>query len=330
MNCRWLIVLSCFLLTSCQELKEEPPVLFKGREMTIDYHLTVGHPLSSEEKSRVESAIGRIFSEIDGIYNKWNPESEISKINKMQAGVWQSVSPELYSFLLQTEDFVKLTDSLFDPTVEPLQNLWKERLNDGLKPTEAEIASLMPAIGWHKNIVLNEGKILKKDGRTQIDLGGIAKGHAVDLMIKELQQEGFSNLFFEWGGEIKAVGTHPTGRDWRAYIARLENSKPSDAVALVDLKNQSLATSGDYFQYWNIETPVGKKTFCHIFDPKKGTPIEIKMGSIASATILSDSCIKADALAKVLMLFDTQHEAEKWFQNIQKEDSSLTCWILTR
>lgn len=323
----WLVV----ILSSC---RSSTPTIhlshFNQNAMTIDYHITIGDTLITSQKERVQRIIEATFQEIDAIYNKWNPHSELSQLNTLPAHTPFSLSPQLNLFLQHVDYLVKLSGGRFDPTIEPIQQLWKTKLEQGECPTIQEIAALKPCIGWH-TLHISQGVLYKEDGRTQLDLGGIAKGYCVDLLIERLHQMGIENLYVEWGGEIRTLGFHPSKRPWRVFISRLANPDPIQAIAQIDLIDRALATSGDYFQYWKVKNDQGEeKIYCHIFNPLTLTPLEVKTGSVASASLLALDCMTADALAKVLMLFDSVKEAQAWIEKMQKQLPYLACWIVTR
>ncbi len=320
------------LLSSCQSPTPPPARLthFSQNIMTIDYHISIGDRLSAQKKDQVQKIIHATFQEIDSIYNKWNPSSEISHLNQLSAHTPYSLSPQLYQFLQRLNELVALSEGRFDPTIEPLQQLWKNRLAEGTFPSRQEIEELKPCLGWH-TIHFANGTFYKEDGRTQLDLGGVAKGLCVDLLIDRLHQAGLQHLFVEWGGEIRTLGFHPSRRPWQVYISQLDNPDPSQAIAHLELTNRALATSGDYYQYWTVLTATGEeKAYCHIFNPLTLEPLEIKPGSVASASLLALDCVTADALAKVLMLFDTIEEAQAWLKTLQQQHPYLACWIATR
>lgn len=317
-----------FLLSGCSQTTDES-TSFSGNAMTIDYHITVGQSLNASEKKKVEQLVAEVFYKIDSIFNKWNAGSEISIINKLDKDTIHTLSPDLANLFMRIDGFVKLSEGRFDPTVEPLEKLWKVHLEKGLEPSSDSINNISHCIGWDKFIIQNNS-LYKLEQSSQIDLGGIAKGLCVDMIVEKLTEAGFSNLFVEWGGDIRAIGNHPSKRPWRLYIAHPENSDPNKAVAELPLNNQAIATSGDYFQFWMIENENQQRTYCHIFDPLKLRPLEVTHGSIASASLLANDCVTADALAKVLMLFDTQEEAKNWFIKVQEKHPEMNCWIVTR
>lgn len=298
--------------------------------MTIDYRIIVGDPLNQSERQVIQKIIDDTFEEIDLIYNKWNPLSEISRINSLKEGIAYPLSPKLASFLYLIDKMVDLSEGRFDPTIEPVQKLWVENLNQGKEPDQSEIEAIKPCIGWN-TLIIEDGFLTKKDERTQLDFGGIAKGFCVDLLMERINRAGFRNLYVEWGGEIKTSGYHPTGRPWRIYISRLADSDPERALLHLNLVDKALATSGDYFQSWTIlDTKGDTKTYCHVMNPLTLSLIEVKKGSVASATLLADDCFKADALAKVLMLFNSVEEAQDWMKKLQVNEPTLACWIFIR
>lgn len=327
-----VLILIFFLLNGCQPSSPSAaqPTHFTQNIMTIDYHISIGDPLTFDKKQQIQKVIDTTFQEIDAIYNKWNPYSELSHLNALPAHTPYSLSPQLHQFLQRLDILVQLSEGRFDPTIEPLQQLWKTKLEQGRCPTQQEIEALKPCVGWH-TLHIENGIFYKEDERTQLDLGGVAKGLCVDLVIERLSQIGLHHLYVEWGGEMRTFGLHPSNRPWRVYISRLANSDPSQALAHVDLLNRALATSGDYFQYWKVTTDQGEdKIYCHIFNPLTFTPLEVKSGSVASASLLALDCTTADALAKVLMLFDSSEEALEWIKQLQVQFPYLICWIATR
>jgi thiamine biosynthesis lipoprotein len=327
----WIIrLLFIILLAGCQSSKPLHLTVFTQNIMTIDYRILVGHLLNPEQKLLIQEIIQGAFSEINAIYNKWNPHSEISLLNRLKAYETVTLSPQLYHFFSQIDQIVQLSEGRFDPTIEPLQQLWKTKLEAGFKPTPEEIEILKSCVGWDK-IHFQEGVFYKEDSRTSLDLGGIAKGLCVDLLVERLKAIGFHHLYVEWGGEIRTSGAHPTGRPWQIYIRHFNTSDPNQAIAFLSLQDQAIATSGDYFQFWTVQDQAGHmQTYCHLFNPQTLSPLLVKPGSIASVSLVAKSCIMADGLAKVAMLFDSMEESKKWIEKIQEKYPDITFWLATR
>ncbi len=316
------------LLGSCQSSSFHPTV-FTQNVMTINYRILVGERLTTTQKAQIQNIIDATFHEIDHLYNKWNPSSELSQLNALPADTPYLLSKELFRFFEHLDMLIQLSEGYFDPTVEPLQQLWKKYLVQQRIPSLEEIEALKPCIGWH-HIHFKDGIFYKDHGQTQLDLGGVAKGFCVDLLIERLQRANFQHLYVEWGGDMRTLGRHPAKRPWCVYISHLDNPDPTQAIAQLELTNRALATSGDYFQFWKVQLEAEEKTYCHIFNPFTLTPLEVKSGSIASASLLAKDCLTADALAKVLMLFDNVEEAQAWIEKLQEQLPELACWLVVR
>ncbi|MEC7839552.1 MAG: FAD:protein FMN transferase [Chlamydiota bacterium] len=291
----------------------------------MSYKVIIGKNLDNQKRSEVNRIIDMTFEEVDKVYNNWNPESELSHLNNAKANVWIKLSPKLESLLLFTEKLVKATKGLYDPTVSPAHQLWKSSLCKGIVPSPEKIQSVAETVGWN-NLIFKEGSVQKKHSLMSIDLGGIAKGYCVDLLVERLNLAGFNDVFVEWGGEIRASGRHPENRSWQIYISNLEDTDPLHAIDTVSLDNQSIATSGDYLQQWNIDGTI----YTHVMNPITLKPIIVCDNNICSATVKAPSCAFADALATACMLFDSPEEASSWAKELQKDDPSIQFWFVQR
>lgn len=323
------LIIAFLLLTSCQNEKKENTSLFHSTVMTIEYRIIVGKVVTPHEHEVISHTINTVFNEINSIYNKWNPDSEVSKLNNLKAGVISPLSPSLETFLHETKRIVDLTEGRFDPTIEPLQALWKQQLEKKEVLDQTRIATVLAAVGWNK-IHFGNGIFYKDHDATKLDLGGIAKGFAVDLLIERLNEKGFPDLFVEWGGEIRASGKHPDNRPWNIFISRLGDRNPNNAIAHLSLSNEAIATSGDYLQYWEVPDNDKMVKYFHIFDSKSGSPLEIREGSISSSSVLASTCMFADGLATAALMFSTSEEAQKWAESVQEQYPEVKFWFLTR
>lgn len=324
-----LFVFLVIFLTACSSPLSKKVTSFSGMEMTIDYHILVGHLLIPEQKNRIIKIIRETFDEVNRVYNKWNPDSELTRLNNLKANVRVRLSPELEKLLLLTDEIVHLTEGRFDPTIEPLQLLWKKNLAQSKTPSFDEIESMADTLGWHK-VHIQEGYFYKELDGIKLDLGGIAKGYCVDLLIKRMNHAGFENVFVEWGGEIRATGRHPEGRPWNIFISRLGNPNPQDAITTLSLTNEAIATSGDYVQNWTIETPSKKLTYFHIIDPFTLEPRVATLNGVASASVLAPTCALADGLATAAMMFSSLKEVEVWADKVKSQYPEITFWIISR
>lgn len=319
-------------LTSCTNAsKPKNSVEFKGIKMTIPYSILIGHSLTRQEQKLLERNIDEIFDKIDTTYNKWNPLSEISKINNLDKNQPLTISEELSQFLNFVQSIVYLTDHFYDPTIEPLQKLWVSKLNKKTMPSQKEIDEIMPAIGWH-NLHINKNIIYKDHPKTKLDLSGIAKGLAIDLLITRIQNLGYNNALVEWGGEIRTIGSHPEGRPWSIFIRNINAVDLDNAIDRISLIDKAIATSGDYLQFWDIVNAENGQTltYFHIINPKTGIPLTTNLHSIASVSVTAPSCAFADAIATACMVAGNKEQAIEWSEKIKGLFPFIDFWIANR
>jgi FAD:protein FMN transferase len=325
---RGVLLLLTALLFGCQNMQN--PTIFSGTAMTIDYKILIGQSISQHEKIKISTIINETFNEVDSIYNKWNPHSELAKLNDLKANIHVPLSSQMENFLKLTQSIVTLSEGRFDPTIEPIQQLWKHSLEKGYAATDIGIAMLLPSIGWDKIHIVN-GFFSKDHDQTRLDLGGIAKGYCVDLLVERLNAVGYPHVFVEWGGEIRASGKHPDQRPWTVFISHLGDTNPENAIAIIPLNNSAIATSGDYLQNWTLQLEAQEKiTYFHIFNPKTGMPLIANNKSIASASILAQSCAFADGIATAAMMFPTLSKAEEWLDSLKAKYPQITYWLISR
>jgi len=340
--CRSLLFVGLtFLLATCQspnspqiEKRTDGTTAFAGQAMTMQYKILIGQDISHEQSTQITKIINKTFHDTDTIFNKWNPDSELSKLNRQKAGVTTPLSPNLLRLFNETDQIVALSQGKFDPTIEPIQELWKQKLQQEKIPNDEEIQAIAPSVGWNK-ISFKDGIFKKENDHTKLDFGGIAKGLCIDMLVERLNGAGFPNLFVEWGGEIRASGHHPQNRPWTVYISRLGDSDPDHAISTLYLNDQAIATSGDYLQNWTVRYPYneGKEktiTYFHIFDPQTLHPIEATYTSVASTSVIASSCTLADGLATIPMMFPSTKEAAAWAEGIKEQLPETSFWIISR
>ena len=149
----WYLVfcLLCFPLAGCKNNPSHPAITeITGNAMTIDFKVMIGSDLNEIRKSEVLQTIVSTFEEVDRLYNKWNPCSEISYLNSLEGGKVVSISPEMEAFLNLAKSMTELSEGKFDVTIEPVQTLWKETLRQGKEPSDEELKQLALSSGWDK------------------------------------------------------------------------------------------------------------------------------------------------------------------------------------
>jgi thiamine biosynthesis lipoprotein len=233
------------------------------------------------------------------------PDSELSRFNAAPVDEWFEVSSSTAYVTQRALHYNQITDGCSDVTVGPLVELWNfgpGRETRGSKlasPPAALLASARAKTGGESLQVRLEPPALRKEkAHLSIDLSSIAKGYAVDVIAEHLLARGFANFMVEIGGEVRAGGSRLDGQPWR--IA-LEAPDPNQRAlhAVVQLDNRALATSGDYR---NFREFAGEKV-SHIIDPKTGRPLLYRGWSV---TLLTPTCLEADALATALLVMGEQ------------------------
>ena len=244
-------------------------------------------------KNIAEKNIQRVFNEmhrIDTLMSPYKKDSEISLINQQAALHPIKISTELFDLIQHSLEISKLSKGAFDITFASVGHFYDYR--NKIKPTEIELAANLKKINY-KNIKLNKNNktILFTKTGTKIDLGGIAKGHAVDNAIKILQQHGISQAMVSAGGDTRIIGDKG-GRPWYVGI-RHPRDKTKSAVIL-PLSQTAISTSGDYERYF-IKNNIRHH---HIIKPSTGDSAR----ELRSVSILGPDSTTIDALSTTVFI----------------------------
>jgi len=231
---------------------------------------------------------------INEIFSTYIPDSDISKFNSYKKTDWFKTSEELINLVDIALNISKQSDGYYDITVGPLVNLWGFGPKNPMRevPKKSVINDLLKIVGY-KRIKVNKklNQIRKEIPDIYIDLSSIAKGYGVDKISDLLLKKGFKNFLVEIGGEVKTNGVKSERDDWLVGIASPNNGFSINKV--IKLKNMSMATSGDYRNYFEKN---GIR-YSHTINPKTGYPIRHKL---ASVSVVNKSCTLADAYATAI------------------------------
>ena len=284
-----------FFLTSCStDLPNE--YLIRGETMGTTYNvkLVSDNVRSPDEINDYQVVIERALSRIDALMSTYRNDSEVSILNNMPKGQSMSVSPQTYEVLSLARDISRFTDGFFDITVGPLVDLWGFGPNykHDQVPSNTDIVIAKEKVDW-RAIELTEGKVYKNQD-VSVDLSAIAKGYAVDQVALALKKLSLKNFLVEVGGEVTAFGLNKRNQPWVLGIEQ-PSITGRKLYAAVSLGNKSLATSGDYRNYFEKD---GQR-YSHTIDSKSGYPINHRL---ASVSVIADSCAESDSLATALMV----------------------------
>jgi thiamine biosynthesis lipoprotein len=250
----------------------------------------------SEDKRAAEIVFKEI-ARIEGLLSKYIPDSEVSRLNKEGS---LKVSQDTFYILKKSVEFYSLSNGAFDITVAPLVDLWGFSNQIYRLPQDSEIKTTLNLIGTDKIVLQDDDYVVKfKIPGVKIDLGAIAKGYAVDCSVKKLREAGIENCLINAGGQIYCLGSR-FGKPWRVAI-----KKPGGRglAGVLELKDKSVATSGDYEQYF-IKDDL---RYGHILNPKTGYPVA---NGIRSVTVIASDGLTADALSTAIFVLGKEKGVE--------------------
>lgn len=239
------------------------------------------------------------FQRMNDQFHAWQP-SELSRLNAAFArGARVPVSPELAAMLADATRYSVQSGGLFNPAIGSLIRRWGFQ-SDTFKaqlPDAAAVAALVTANPQMTDVVLAQGEAWSRNPAVQIDLGGYAKGYALDRAAALLRERGVHHALINIGGNILALGQHG-GRPWRVGIQHPRQPGPLATLELHD--GEAIGTSGDYQRYFEF----GGKRYCHLIDPRTGQPQQ----SVQAVTVLTRGAqagVASDVLSKPLFLAGT-------------------------
>lgn len=274
-----------------------PPsqTVLTGQTMGTSYRLVLSIPLEQAEAERLQIDVDAQLDQIENQMSTWRPDSELSRFNASDSTDWQAVSEDTAVVVAEAMRIWKLSDGAFDPTVAPLIRLWHFAEEPGRPelPGEDQIQQALSQVGFDQIEVRLDPPALKKSNPVlQLNLSAIAKGYAVDVVSELLAAQLTCGHLVEIGGEMRARGRKADGSSWTAGI-ETPDALPRQVHAALRLDDQSLATSGDYRNFFEVD---GKR-YSHTIDPDTGRPVT---HDLASVSVLADQCLTADALATAI------------------------------
>lgn len=240
----------------------------------------------------LEEVTEQAFGEIDRLDHQmstYRPESELSLINRQAYRQRVVVEPRLFNLLERSLRFSEETGGAFDMTVGPLMKAWGFFRGRGRLPQSSELARVLRRVGYrHVKLDAARRTIHFDEPGIEIDLGGIAKGYAVDEVVKILKSEGIHQALVSSGtSSVYALGSPPGQKGWKISVRNPLHLK--QAACVLRLQNVSLSVSGDYEKFFKL----GGKTYAHIMDPHTGMPVE----NMLSTVVISPSATDSDALS---------------------------------
>lgn len=233
------------------------------------------------------------LKEIEDRMSLRNQNSEVSEINRQAGKKAVVVSADTFTVIRKALQIAALSGGAFDPTVGPLVEAWDIGGDNPRKPSQEEIDSLLPLIGYER-VVLDESSssVFLKDEGMVLDLGGIAKGYAADEVARILHGYGVEHAIVNLGGNVLTLGNKTDGSAWKIGIQDPEALR-GEYVMILSLVDQTLVTSGPYERFLELDGEV----YHHILDTKTGYPVKSEFTSVS---IITKNSLLADALSTSL------------------------------
>jgi thiamine biosynthesis lipoprotein len=244
--------------------------------------------LQAAAQPDAEAAIDAVLDElrrIDATYSTWSDASDLSRVNREAGSAATPASAELRHLLAESREVSELTDGAFDVTYASAGRLYDFR--EGVRPDDEARRAAVEAIDYHYVRVDDDAGTVRYDHPdVWVDLGGIAKGYAIDRAMAILAERGVANAAVAAGGDMRVTGVRQ-GRPW--VIGVRDPDDRDTMVARLPLQDVAVSTSGDYERFFDED---GIR-YHHILDPATGDSAR----GVRSVTIIGDRATRTDALS---------------------------------
>ena len=244
-----------------------------------------------------EVAINAVFTDmrrIDELMSTYKATSEISRVNREAASHPVRVSAELFALLETAQHYSEISSGAFDITYASVGYLFDYRQHR--RPDAQALAKALPAVDY-RQLKLDKANRTVSFGKPgmRIDLGGIAKGYAVDRGIEILRRRGYTNAMVNAGGDTRVLGDH-RGKPWMIGIRHPD--RKDEVILRIPLQDAAFSTSGDYERYFDE----GGVRYHHIIDPRTGDSPR----AVRSVTLIADTATRTDGLSKTVFILGAQ------------------------
>jgi len=286
----WLLLL--WALAACS-----PPALVQQQSYVFGTLVEVSvYGMPEPQAQRASAAVLARFDELHRTLHAWQP-SDLSRLNTALARAHRTaVTPELAAILRDAQALATQSNDLFNPAIGGLIALWGFHADtpQAQAPDADAIAQWVKAAPRMRNLQFENNTVWSDNPALQLDLGGYAKGYALDEASRILKAHGVHHALVNIGGNVIALGAHGE-RPWRVGI---QHPRQPGTLATLDLHDgEAIGTSGDYQRYFEV----GGRRYSHLIDPRSGNPAT----GMQSVTILvtgEQAGTRSDALSKPLFI----------------------------
>ncbi|PWB47127.1 MAG: hypothetical protein C3F12_03845 [Candidatus Methylomirabilota bacterium] len=257
--------------------------------------IEANHPDLSIARNAIEASLQRM-EDVDRLMSVFQSDSEIGLVNRAAATRAIAVGQETFTVLTEAQQIGRISGGALDVTVHPLVQLWQRAAMRDRLPSSQEVEAAVGLVSYDGlSLDPRYRRVRLQRAGMGIDLGGIAKGYAVDVAAETFAHNGVRSGLIDAGGDLRAVGRNRDGAIWRVGLRH--PLAPSRLLLAVLVEDEGVATSGNYFRYVTI----GGRQYGHLLHPQNGLPANAAL----SATVVAGSAMRADALATAAMIHGT-------------------------
>lgn len=234
-----------------------------------------------------EQAVREWVTRFEAKYSRFRADSLISRINAAAGHDWVEIDADAENLFQICEVVYRTTEGIIDPTALPLLRLWDYKAAQPRIPSIEEVAIARASVGWFK-VQRERGRIRLPQPGMALDLGGIGKEYAVDVVTQIALQRGITAALVDFGHDLRGVGAPPGRVAW--HVGLEDPKHPGVAAGTVALSDRAIASSGDYLRCFHHD---GKR-YGHIVDPRTGCPVA---NGCLQATVIAPTCLQAGVLS---------------------------------
>jgi thiamine biosynthesis lipoprotein len=282
-----LLALSTGAPAGAEIVRDGRPVMGTVLEITVE------HDDPAEARAALEACYTHA-ARLEALFTSWDDESELVRLNRAAGGPPLELSPALARILADAVELAERTEGAFDPTIGPLVTLWRRAGREGRLPEPQELDAARAAVGYHGIELDDERGRLAREGMA-VDLGGLAKGWALDRLGEILVDRGVRRALLDFGGSsMLGIGSPSDSPSWRVLV-----KDPRGGYAgVVGLRDQSLSVSESFGESALVE---GRR-LGHVIDPRSGEPLDRQTGAV----VVAPTGAEAEAWSKALLVLTPQ------------------------
>lgn len=261
---------------------------FTFRAMAAENEVQI-HSDDEAHAGHAASAAIAAVARIEAKYSRYLEDSVVTRINRAAGGAPVEIDEETRLLLSYADTCYRQSDGLFDATSGVLRRAW--RFDRPRVPGDAELAALLPLIGWDR-VELSSHAVRLPTAGMEIDFGGFGKEYAADNAALALREQGVTSALVNLAGDLAILGPAPDGSPWQVGIQHPR--REGALIARLPVASGAIATSGDYERYIEVD---GER-HCHVLDPRTGRSAR----GFQSVTVHAPSCLVAGSASTIAML----------------------------